>query len=189
MASDSFQMDIVPASVNVEEVQALLMTEMMQDNKQNMNIISIINACEWSITIRIFCDDLDSEDQVLNYGEMCKLRFTTSIPEETLVFCQTKGIRRSLNFDAWGGTSPRGFNVWTLTADEGVSLNGTFRKSWNMQEPIGFAEENKLSEEEYFRLQDSRERQLPSDDLMNGRSSRNFQLAPPARGQDSSFVF
>lgn len=101
MASDSFQMDILLAPHNVDEVQAMLMTEMMQDNKQNMNIIAFINACEWSISLRICCDDLDSDDQVLNYGEMCKLRFTTSIPEATLVFCQTKGLRRTLNFDAW----------------------------------------------------------------------------------------
>lgn len=74
-----------------------------------------------------------------------------------------------------------------LHADDGLFLNGTLRKPWNVQEPVGFSEENRLSEEDYFRLQDSRERQLPSGDLMNGRS--NFQLAPPSRGQDTDLVF
>ena len=41
-----------------------------------------------------------------------------------------------MNFDAWGGTAPRGPNIWSLLPDvaQGIALNGTIRKRWTVND-------------------------------------------------------
>lgn len=151
LSEKSLSLRFIPA-MNHNDAQAMLITEITENSRANCHIIAIINNCDWSIGFRIICDDLDSGEKVLARNQMCQFNFMTLIPNETLVFCQTWGAGRTLNFDAWGGTSPKGLNVWSLHSEveEGLLLSGVLKKGWTVLEPVGFAEENYLSEDEYF---------------------------------------
>ncbi|OQV17694.1 hypothetical protein BV898_08152 [Hypsibius exemplaris] len=120
--------------ISYHDAQALLMTDIQTMNQPGVYMISLLNRCDWSVNFRITCDDLDSGEKTLNAHQMCRISFWTESPKDTLVFCQTRDLmERTLNFDAWGGSAPRGLNVWSLLpdSDNGLALSGQIRKGWS----------------------------------------------------------
>ncbi|XP_055353317.1 uncharacterized protein LOC129599186 [Paramacrobiotus metropolitanus] len=174
----STNLRFMPA-VDYNDAQALLINEASANSKASMNIIAIINCCEWRIGFRIFCDDIDTGDKILDPSQMCLFSFSVAAPDETLVFCQTLGLNRTMNFDAWGGTAPRGLNVWSLlpSLQDGLALCGLLvKKGWT---PVGYTGTSIEEEDEDDSDQDS-------DEAGNRYFHKSTDLKSPVPGSCTS---
>ena len=84
-------------AVDHNEARAILINEVSGNHRYGYQMVIIVNCCDWAVGFRITCDDSDSGEKALERNEMCKISFATSVPEDTLVFCQTWAVGKHKN--------------------------------------------------------------------------------------------